>query len=276
VDGGSQSIPLYPPTIDSVTLGMPSAVSAKANAALSKLDKIGIQAQVNLLQVTGTSKEEECCHPKKGKNKKLTQSASGNFGGVQVRARIFPLGGGKIPLGSWYIDWGFAVIKISGSAEGGVYAGVKADLLGEVGKRYDPCTDNPADAEGCFFASLGVNVSVSLSAEIKVGGDVNITCDFDLCDPRHGSIYFSAGATAAIPVSITGISYNKPTCDSGLSGGDFSAGTATFKVVGEITAKWTHTSSNGVETSQYKRTAEFLSCTISGESGVDCQIGFDL
>lgn len=276
MDGGAQDIPLNPPKIDSVTLGLPSAVSAKANAALSKLEKIGIQAQVNLLQVTGTTKEEDCCHPKKGKNVKLTQSASGNFGGFQIKAPIFPLGGGKLPLGSWYIDWGFAVIKISGSAAGGVFAGVKVDLLGEVGKRYDPCTDNPADAEGCFFATLGINVSVTISAEVKAGGDVQITCDFDMCDPRHGSIYFSAGAFAAIPVSVTGISYNKEGCDSGLRGGELTAGTATFKVVGEIIAKWTHTSSNGVETSQYKTTTEFLSCTISGETGVDCKMGFDL
>jgi len=267
-DGRGEEIPLEDaPKSTSVTLGLPSEAASKVNEALGKLEAIGLRASIETLQVTGTQKEEECCNPKSGKNKKLTQSASGKFGSGKLQAKLFPTGPG-LNMPAKYFSLGFIDVKASFVAEGGIYLGFDGSIEGEVGRRVDACRNNEADAEGCYFAQLNTTISVGLSASFKIGG--SLTFDCTLCDTRKLELTGGGSAGASIPVTVSGISYNVPNCDSGLQGGLVTVGDATFTVSTEYSASY----ESGDTSFDTSGSWDLLTCTVGVGHPFSCEIAF--
>jgi hypothetical protein len=227
----------------SETFGLPNDTVTKINDELEKLSLIGILAKVNLLQITGTLKTQECCEPETGKGHKTTGSVSGNFGGFSVEGKIWPPG--PIPTLDVTVDViGVASLEVKAQFIGGVFLGVSGNVTGEVGRRKDECSKDPNDQAGCFFAKLQIPITLTIEVEAT----------------------FNAGELSW-PINLSNVSYNDPTCSSGLTGGLLQAQDGEFKI--SATFKGSYTPEGGVSHS-YNTTIDFLSCKIN-LSGVTCE-----
>ena len=250
----------------SETFGLPNDTVSKINEALDKLSVIGILAKVNLLEITGSIKTKECCVPTTGeKGHNTTGSVSGNFGGVSVEGKIWPLG--PIPTVEVTIDvFGLASVSAKAQFIGGVFLGVSAKVVGEVGRRKNECSEDPADRDGCFFARL--DIPLTLTATAKIGGTASLSFDCIFCIKET----IEAEGTLIIggfswPINISSVSYNVPACSSGLAGGLFQPQDGEFKIGVEFKGKYTP--EGGVSRS-INFSADFLSCKIN-LSGVTCE-----
>jgi hypothetical protein len=250
----------------SETFGLPNETVSKINEALDKLSVIGILAKVNLLEITGSIKTKECCVPTTGdKGHNTTGSVSGNFGGFTVEGKIWPPG--PIPTVEVTIDiFGLASVSAKAQFIGGVFLGVSAKVVGEVGRRKNECSEDPADRAGCFFARL--DIPLTLSATAKIGGTASLSFDCFFCIKET----IEAEGTLIIggfswPINISSVSYNVPACSSGLAGGLFQPQDGEFKIGVEFKGKYTP--EGGVSRS-INFSADFLSCKIN-LSGVTCE-----
>jgi hypothetical protein len=250
----------------SETFGMPSETVTKINESLDKLATIGILAKVNLLEITGSIKTKECCVPTTGeKGHNTTGSVTGNFGGFSVEGKIWPLG--PIPTFSATIDvFGLASVSAKAQFIGGVFLGVAAKVVGEVGRRKNECSEDPADRAGCFFAKL--DIPLTLSATAKIGGTASLTFDCFFCIKEtieaEGTLILGGFSW---PINISSVSYNVPACSSGLAGGLLQPQDGEFKIGVEFKGKYTP--EGGVSRS-INFSADFLSCKIN-LSGVTCE-----
>jgi hypothetical protein len=250
----------------SETFGLPNETVSKINEALDKLSVIGILAKVNLLEITGSIKTKECCVPTTGeKGHNTTGSVTGNFGGFSVEGKIWPPG--PIPTVEVTIDiFGLASVSAKAQFIGGVFLGVSAKVVGEVGRRKNECSEDPADRAGCFFARL--DIPLTLSATAKIGGTASLSFDCFFCIKET----IEAEGTLIIggfswPINISSVSYNVPACSSGLTGGLFQPQDGEFKIGVEFKGKYTP--EGGVSRS-INFSADFLSCKIN-LSGVTCE-----
>ena len=250
----------------SETFGLPSASVDKLNEFLDKLSVLGVLAKANLLEITGTVKSKECCVPTTGdKGHNTTGSVTGNFGGFSLEGKIWPPG--PIPTIEITIDvFGLASVKAKAQFIGGVFLGGNLKVVGEVGRRKNECSEDPADRDGCFFARL--DIALTLTATAKIGGTASLSFDCFFCIKET----IEAEGTLIIggfswPINISSVSYNVPACSSGLQGGLFQPQDGEFKIGVEFKGKYTP--EGGVSRS-INFSADFLSCKIN-LSGVTCE-----
>jgi hypothetical protein len=248
-----------------VTFGLPSPAVDKINEALKKFRTLGVLAEVNLLEVSGNLSAKECCSKDHGKGKDTSGSVEGDFGGFDVKAKVWPPG--PIPSFEGEIDFfGVASLKVDAVFVGGVFLGLKGHVTGEVGHKTNECSENDADRNGCFFANLKTTLTPSLSAEI--GGKAEITADCIFCTKTTVSVEGSLiVGELSWPIDISNISYNEPECDSGLRGGVFQPGAGEFKIAAHFAGSW---KPEGSLSKKFDVTFNFLKCEIS-LSGVECR-----
>jgi hypothetical protein len=250
----------------SETFGLPSDSVTKLNESLDKLAAFGILAQANLLEITGTVKTKECCVPTTGeKGHNTTGSVTGNFGGFSLEGKLWPPG--PIPTVDVIIDiFGLAEVEAKAQFIGGIFVGGNVKVVGEVGRRKNECSEDPADRAGCFFARLDITVTPTLTA--KIGGTASLSFDCIFCIKET----IEAEGTLIVggfswPINISSVSYNVPACSSGLAGGLFQPQDGEFKIGVEFKGKYTP--EGGVSRS-INYSADFLSCKIN-LSGVTCE-----
>jgi hypothetical protein len=244
---------------------MPSETVTKINEALDKLSSLGILAEVNLLEIEGTVKTKECCSPETGRGHNTEGSVSGNFGGFSVQGKIWPPG--PIPtIDVTVAVLGLASLEIKAQFVGGVFLGVAGKVEGEVGYKQDDCSEDAADRAGCFFASLKTQLTFSASAQIGASVEVTTDCIFCVKTTTTAEATFNLGKFS-LPFDISNISYNEESCSSGLQGGLFEFEPGTFEVSVEFKGKW---EPEGSVSQGFDVTFNFLKCSISLDTGVDC------
>jgi hypothetical protein len=250
----------------SETFGLPSDTVDKFNDFLEKFTAIGVLAKANLLEITGSVKTKECCVPTTGdKGHNTTGSVTGNFGGFSLEGKIWPPG--PIPSIDIIISViGLASVEAKAQFIGGVFLGGNVKVVGEVGRRKNECSEDPADRAGCFFARL--DIPLTLTATAKIGGTASLSFDCIFCIKET----IEAEGTLIIggfswPINISSVSYNVPACSSGLSGGLLQPQDGEFKVGVEFKGKYTP---EGGVSQSINFSADFLSCKIN-LSGVTCE-----
>jgi hypothetical protein len=238
----------------------------KFNDFLEKFTAIGVLAKANLLEITGSVKTKECCVPTTGdKGHNTTGSVTGNFGGFSLEGTIWPPG--PIPSIDIIISViGLASVEAKAQFIGGVFLGGNVKVVGEVGRRKNECSEDPADRAGCFFARL--DIPLTLTATAKIGGTASLSFDCIFCIKET----IEAEGTLIIggfswPINISSVSYNVPACSSGLSGGLLQPQDGEFKVGVEFKGKYTP---EGGVSQSINFSADFLSCKIN-LSGVTCE-----
>ena len=261
--------PLDPKIVESsLTFGMPAPAVDKINDGLEKLAAIGVLASVNLLEVSGKVITKECCDAKLGKGQETSGSISGNFGGFDVKAKVWPPG--PIPTFDREIDvFGVASLKVKAQFVGGIFVGLAGEVSGEVGFKKKSCSSNDADRAGCFFANLNTTLTPSISAEI--GGTASLTFDCLLCVEQT----ISAEASLIVgqfswPINISSVGYNQASCDAGLTGGLFQFNPVEFGVSAHFSGSWKPKGSTEIS---FDKTFNFLKCEIS-LSGAECGVAF--
>jgi hypothetical protein len=252
----------------SYTFGPPAPSVDKFNEELDKLKSLGVIAKVNVLQITGKISEKECCDPEAGtgKGKETSGSVSGNFGGFDVKGKLWPPG--PIPYLKIRVDvFGLASLEAKAEFVGGIFLGLAGKVEGEIGYKKKECSKDPADRAGCLFAGLNIKLTPSLSAE--VGGVASLTYDCFFCDKTtievEGSFILGE---LSWPIDFAGVSYNKESCSAGLTGGFFNPGKGEFKVAAKFkgTYKTDDTGSRSVDL-----TLDFLKCEFT-TSSIECSV----
>lgn len=96
----------------------------------------------------------------------------------------------------------------------------------------------PEDQNGCFQAEVGVALEPKLNAQLTGEGCTIIGCE-GCGEPDEFCAMAGAKAEARVILSIADITFNQPSCTSGLSGGVTTFDGATFDVpvTGEISGK---------------------------------------
>ena len=265
-DGALQDIDLDDTIAETTfSFGLPNQTVSKINDALSLLENVGVLASVNLLNVSGKITEQDCCKENL-KGKKLSGSVNGNFGGFDVKGKIWPPG--PIPtFGPKEIDvFGLASLEVEAKFIGGVFLGLKGAVTGEVGRKKDDCSQNAADRNGCFFGNVKATLTPSLSAEIGGEGTLVFDCIFCLKETIvvAGSLILGE---ASWPLDISNISYNAQSCSSGITGGLFQPGAGKFKMAAKFSGSY-KLEDGGV--SKIEKEFSFLSCDIT-LNGVTCE-----
>jgi hypothetical protein len=252
----------------SYTFGPPTPTVDKFNEALEKLTAIGLLAKVNSLQITGKISDKECCDPENGtgKGKETSGSVSGDFGGFEVKGKLWPPG--PIPFIKIRVDvFGLASLEAKAQFVGGIFLGLTGKVEGEIGYKKKECSKDPADRAGCLFAGLNIKLLPSLSAE--VGGVASLTYDCFFCDKTtievEGSFILGE---LSWPIDVAGVSYNKESCSAGVTGGFFNPGKGEFKVAAKFSGKYktedTGSRSVGI-------TLDFLKCEFT-TSSAECSV----
>ena len=261
--------PLDPTIVETTrTFGFPAPAVDKINDGLEKLAAIGVLASVNLLEVSGKVITKECCDPKLGKGEETSGSISGNFGGFDVKAKVWPPG--PIPTFEGELDvFGVASLEVKAQFVGGLFVGLAGEVSGEVGFKKKSCSSNAADKAGCFFANLSTTLTPSISAEI--GGTASLTFDCLLCVETT----VSAEASFIVgqfswPIDISNIGFNQSSCDAGLTGGVFQFNPVEFGVSARFAGSW---KVKGAGEISFDKTFNFLKCEIS-LSGAECGVAF--
>ncbi|OYU25385.1 MAG: hypothetical protein CFE41_21690 [Burkholderiales bacterium PBB2] len=239
----------------------------KINDSLEKLKKFGIIATVNLAQVTGKLSEKECCGKDTGKGKEISGSVSANFGGFNVKGKIWPIG--PIPtFGPKTVNIvGIAEITVKAEFVGGAFVGLVGSVVGEVGYRKKECSDDAADRAGCTFASLNIPLTPSISLE--AGGTASLTFDCIFCDVKRtitgeGSLVLGEFSW---PFYLSEATWNKEKCSDGLAGGELQwDSNGKLKVLAKISGSY---QAEGGPQHKFERTFEFVSCSI-GSAGLNC------
>ncbi|MBL9128889.1 MAG: hypothetical protein JNL97_14650, partial [Verrucomicrobiales bacterium] len=258
-------IDLDPPV--EVTLGgfdPPAPGVDKINKALEELKKIGIIASVNVLQVTLKGTSKPCCEDNV-RGEEVSMSAAGDFGGFKVKGKIWPPG--PIPtFGPKTIDiFGLAELTAEAEFVGGVFVGLTGNVSGEIGRKKNDCSKNPADKAGCTFGELKTSIGVSLSAEVGGSGKLEFDCLFCTKTTIQISASFVVGELAW-SLDISNVSYNKASCSSGLAGGLLKFNPGSFKISAKFSGSYEveDAGKRSVDVS-----IDFLSCEIA-LSGVTC------
>ena len=261
--------PLDPTIVESsLTFGLPAPAVDRINDGLEKLAAIGVLASVNLLEVSGKVITKECCDSKLGKGQETSGSISGNFGGFDVKAKVWPPG--PIPTFDREIDvFGLASLAVKAQFVGGLFVGLAGEVSGEVGFKKKSCSSNAADRAGCFFANLNTTLTPSISAEI--GGTASLTFDCFACIEQT----VSAEASLIVgqfswPINISSVGYNQSSCDAGLTGGLFQFNPVEFGVSAHFAGSW---KPKGATEISFDKTFNFLKCEIA-LSGVECGVAF--
>jgi len=256
------------PTADSSTLsfGMPSETVEKVNDALKKLEKVGIIASVDLLEVSGTLTSRECCEATLGVGKDKSGFVTGNFGSFSVKGKIWPPG--PIPtFGPLEIDvFGLASLEAEAKFVGGVFIGLSGSISGKIGYKKNDCSLTAADRDGCMFTNLGTTITPSLSVEIGGSGKVTFDCFF--CRKQTIAVSGSlVGGDLSWTIAISSVSFNEASCGAGLAGGTFQPGPGQFKISASFSGSWEN---EGGTKKTFSRTFDFLTCVISSDRVV-CQ-----
>jgi len=228
-NGSPTNITLAAPTQTQITLSLPTQVTQEINEALEELKKIGVLASVETQTITGAYKEEECCHPLKGKGLKQEASLSGTLGKIDINVKIWPPG--PIPsFESPYFFVGVGWLQAKGDLIGGIFVGIDVALGGKVGKRKDACSDKASDNAGCFFGEMGLNIEPK--ASVQVGGNGKIEYKKLFSDTVAGDVAFSllGKGEGKAKLVVGSVTYNAADCDDGLKGGVVSFNGLTFDV----------------------------------------------
>lgn len=247
------------------TFGLPVPAVDKLNDALEKFRTLGVLAEVNLLEVGGKVSSKECCDPKLGKGKETSGSVTGDFGGFDVKIKVWPPG--PIPTFKGKVDaLGLASLEVEAVFVGGVFFGLSGHVTGEIGHKTKDCSANAADRNGCFFANLKTTLTPSLSAEI--GGQGSLTFDCFFCNKTTISVEGSLIlGEFSWDLDISNVSYNEESCTSGVKGGLFQPGPGEFKISAHFSGSW---EPEGSTKKTFERTFDFLKCEIT-LSGVECK-----
>ncbi len=267
-DGGVEELDVDETvTTLSYTYGFPSESIKKINDELENLTKFGILAKVSGPSIAGQIQSSECCEPTQGVANKLSGSVNGNLIGFNVKGKVWPLG----PIPTWdppAVDIGLFSLDFKAQFIGGIFLGVDLSAAGLVGYKKDPCSDVPADRDGCFNAEVGVNLTPKISAELGGEGSLNYDCLF-LCDETTVSVSLSfIFGELSWPITITGVSYNKESCAAGLAGGNMQANPVDFKISTRVSGSYQKA---GEASQTIDLTFDFVSCSIS-LSGATCNL----
>ena len=252
-------------TSTSLSFQPPDDAVKKINDAFELLNNIGVSASVNLLKVTGTATTKQCCGKDTGVSREVTGSVTGNFGGFSLSGRIFPAPGAPNPSIDVTVDAiGLFTLEFKGEFKGGVFLSGDLKTSGQIGFRKKGCDSDAANRNGCFFATLDNSVTLGATAQLAIDASLSFSCP--VCTT------FTAKADGKIllgdfswQINISSISFNNPSCSSGLSGGLFQPQPGKFKIGAEFTGSW---STAGV-TDQISKSVDLLSCTIT-TSAVTC------
>jgi hypothetical protein len=164
-------------TTTSLSFQPPDETVKKINDALDLLKKIGVEASVNLLKVTGTVTQKQCCEKDTGKGQEVTGSVTGNFGGFSLSGRIFPAPGTPNPSIDVKVDAiGLFTLEFKGEFKGGVFLSGDLKTSGQIGFRKKDCDKNPANRAGCFFATLDNSVTLGATAQLALDASLSFDC----------------------------------------------------------------------------------------------------
>jgi hypothetical protein len=266
LNGATTDIPINGTnTTTTITYGLPSESVTKINDALKNLQKVGVLASVNLLQISGSYSTKECCEASIGKNEVSDGNVNGNFGGFSVKGKIWPPG--PFPsFGPRKLSIGVASITVEALFAGGLFLNVDGTVSGKVGRKKDGCSKNAASRAGCFYAEVGTTITLGASAEVNLSGSLKLECT--LCTPVTVAVAGNLTlGNFSWPINISSVKYNQPECDSGLSGGTFTAPEGSFKVSAKFAGS---IEVDGLGNLAVDETYEFLSCTINTTSGASC------
>ncbi len=258
----------YDPTVKTLayTFGWPNESIKKANDELEKLKKLGVIASISGPSVAGTVSKSECCEPTLGKGEKVSGSISGTLAGFSVKGKVWPIG----PIPSWgpkEFSLGIVSFKIKLEFVGGVFLRLDGTAAGTLGYSKNGCSLNAADRAGCLNADFSITLTPAISAELGGAGSLEYDCLG--CDPTTISLSASfIFGDLSWPITITGISYNKQDCSSGLAGGNLMANPAEFKVSLKVSGSYQE---EGGPTETVDYSMDFLKCTIA-LSGASCDL----
>lgn len=270
--GGSlTALTFGPATTTSFNFELPNQTVDDINEALKLLKPIGVIAEVNLTQIGGELKTEQCCSKEKGTGNTTSGAVTGNFGGFSVKFKLWPPG----PIPTAHFDFNVGLFSVQGDVSfvGGVFFNLDGSVSGQIGHRQSDCSEDPNEEAGCFFGNLSTTLTPGLSAQ--VGG----SADFDICDgtPCEGpNVIFSVSAEAnlilgqfSIPINISQIQYNNngdEDCSSGLQGGVLQFGSGEFETSVEFKGS---IQLPVIGTITVEKSFEFEKCDLS-LSGISC------
>ncbi|WP_347986708.1 carboxypeptidase-like regulatory domain-containing protein [Methylomonas sp. AM2-LC] len=257
--------PLGPATTDAMTFDF-SGPLKPINDDLDKLKSVGVILKLNLLQVKGSVVDTPCCNPDTGMGHKIQGSVNGNFGGANLQVKIWPPG--PIPtFDSGVIgSAGIASIQFKATFIGGIFAGVSANVNGEMGYKKDTCSKDPNDNAGCFYGTLNTTLTPNLTATIGGDGSLTTTCFF--CEKETVKLAIAVNfGNLTWPWNISTVGYNQANCSAGLTGGLLDIQPIVFNSTLSVTGSYSDSSNNPVS---INKTFTFLTCKASLASGISC------
>lgn len=245
-----------------VSLQLPNEAVRKLNGALDGLKKLPVLAadvSVTFGSLDLSFEEEPCCEPTIGKSTKYNAKVTGNLLKINIAGKVWPPG----PIPSYEKSFSYGAFSFTAKGEflGGVFVEANTDISGEVGKFKDGCSlTSSANREGCLQAEIGVDFEPAINAQLTGSSCIVVQCG-GLINCPSICTELSGKAELSVDINISNITYNKPHCESGLSGGVATAGDASFNVPVSFKLE---VEINGVKTS-FNPSSNFLSCSTGSD-----------